>query len=158
MTEQQGKIIAIGSDHAAFREKEALRRCLIFKGHIVIDAGCDSDASCDYPEFAIRVAEMVSGKKAERGILLCGTGIGMSIAANKIPGVRAAVVFSETSAKAASEHNKANIICMGAREFTLEILAKFTHIWLDTKFEESEGSRHARRIQMINALDRRSYL
>ncbi|MCQ2512231.1 MAG: ribose 5-phosphate isomerase B [Lachnospiraceae bacterium] len=137
-------MIAIGSDHAGFEMKEALKKHLKEKGYEVKDFGTDSDQSCDYPEFAKAVSHCVADGVAEKGVLICGTGIGMSMAANKVKGIRAAVVGDAFSAQATREHNDANIICMGARVIDLEKATEFLNIFLSTDF--SFGENHIRRI------------
>ncbi len=141
-------MIAIGSDHAGFEMKEALKEHLKERGFEVEDFGTDSDASCDYPEFAHAVAHAVVDGKADKGVLVCGTGIGMSMAANKVKGIRAAVVGDAFSAQATREHNDANILCMGARVIDLEKATEFLDIFLDTPF--SNGENHVRRISKLD--------
>ena len=136
--------IAIGSDHAGFEMKEVLKQHLIDRGYSVTDVGTFSDASCDYPDFAVEVADRVVAKEADKGVLICGTGIGMSMAANKVPGIRAAVVGDAFSAEATRSHNDANVLCMGARVISEEEALQFLDIFLDTPF--SEGENHIRRI------------
>src|SRR5262245_27246267 len=106
--------IAIGSDHAGFKVKEHLKSVLAQLGHAVIDAGTDSDQPCDYPDFAEKVARTVAAGKAERGILVCGTGIGTAMTANRIPGALAATVHDRVTAEMSRKHNNANIFCVGA--------------------------------------------
>lgn len=137
-------MIAIGSDHAGFEMKEALKAHLKERGYEVRDFGTDSEASCDYPEFAHAVAHAVADGEAEQGVLVCGTGIGMSMAANKVKGIRAAVIGDAFSAKATREHNDANVLCLGARVIDLEKATEFLDIFLDTPF--SNGENHVRRI------------
>lgn len=137
-------MIAIGSDHAGFEMKEALKAHLAQRGCEVLDFGTDSAESCDYPEFAKAVAHAVADGRAESGVLICGTGIGMSMAANKVKGIRAAVIGDAFSAKATREHNDANVLCMGARVIDTEKAVEFLDIFLDTPF--SEGENHIRRI------------
>ena len=137
-------MIAIGSDHAGFEMKEALKKHLEEKGYEVKDFGTDSDQSCDYPEFAKSVSHCVADGTAEKGVLICGTGIGMSMAANKVKGIRAAVVGDAFSAQATREHNDANVLCMGARVIDLEKATEFLDIFLSTDF--SYGENHIRRI------------
>ncbi|MBU0753849.1 MAG: ribose 5-phosphate isomerase B [Planctomycetes bacterium] len=139
--------IKIGSDHAAYTAKEALKTLLRDEGHEIIDAGTDSEESCDYPNYAGMVAESVSRGEVERGILLCGTGIGMSIMANKFRGIRAALCHSVGTAEMSRAHNDANILCLGARILELELIRKITLKWLATPFE---GGRHARRLEIIS--------
>ena len=136
--------IAIGSDHAGFEMKEILKQHLIDRGYSVTDVGTFSDASCDYPDYAVEVANRVVAKEADKGVLICGTGIGMSMAANKVPGIRAAVVGDAFSAEATRSHNDANVLCMGARVIDVEKAREFLDIFRDTPF--SEGENHIRRI------------
>ena len=139
--------IAFGCDHAGYQMKLALMEHLKELGFEIKDFGTDSEASCDYPEFAKAVAKAVVNGEAEKGVLICGTGIGMSMAANKVKGIRAAVVGDEFSAKATREHNDANVLCMGARVINLEQATAFLDIFLDTPF--SEGENHIRRISKL---------
>ena len=137
-------MIAVGSDHAGYEMKEALKEHLKERGYEVKDFGTNNTESCDYPEFAKAVAAEVAEGNAEKGMLICGTGIGMSMAANKVKGIRAAVFSDEFSAQATREHNDANIICMGARVIDIEKATKLLDIFLDTPF--SNGENHIRRI------------
>ena len=137
-------MIAVGSDHAGYEMKEALKEHLKERGYEVKDFGTNSTDSCDYPEFAKAVAHEVAEGRAEKGMLICGTGIGMSMAANKVKGVRASVLTEEFSAQATREHNDANVICMGARVIDIEKATKLLDIFLDTPF--SNGENHIRRI------------
>lgn len=140
-------MIAIGCDHAGYELKLMLKDRLIKQGYEVCDVGTDSTQSCDYPQFARAVSELVAEGKARYGILICGTGIGMSIVANKVKGIRAAVVGDEFSAKATREHNDANVLCLGARVTAPEKALNLMDIFLDTPF--SEGENHIRRISQI---------
>ena len=142
--------VAIGSDHAGFAAKQALVAALKRMGHSVTDAGTESADPVDYPDFAAQVARAVAADEAERGVLICGTGIGMSMAANKIHGVRAAVVTNEFTAEMSRRHNDANILCLGARVLALEKMEEFCRIFLETPFE---GGRHAGRVGKITKLD-----
>jgi ribose 5-phosphate isomerase B len=142
--------IAIGADHAGFKVKEALKAALQNLGHTVLDLGTDSEDSTDYPDYARKVAELVSRGEAERGVLVCGTGIGMSMAANKVRGVRAAVVTSEETARLSRAHNDANVFCAGARVTDEATLERALRAWLETPFE---GGRHERRVAKIDDLD-----
>ena len=140
-------MIAIGSDHGGFALKKALMAHLDKRGLKYKDFGTYSEASCDYPAYGKAVANAVADGECERGILICGTGIGMSMTANKIPGVRAAVCGDCFSAEATREHNDANILCMGARVVGEGLALKITDTFLDTPFSHDE--RHIRRISQI---------
>ena len=144
--------IGIGSDHAGFATKDRLKRELEKMGHTVKDFGTHTDESCDYPDFAEAVARSVASGESERGVLLCGTGIGQSIVANKIPGVRAAVVHDEFTTRMSREHNDANILCAGARVLGADKIVELAKLWLATEFP---GGRHARRVEKIKKLDQR---
>ena len=139
--------IAIGADHGGKKKKNNIIDLLKNKGYEVKDFGTYSNESCDYPEFAKKVAESVANGNFDRGILICGTGIGMSIVANKFKGIRAALCSDTFSAKATREHNNSNILCMGARVISFEKAEEITRIWLETEFSQEE--RHIRRINMI---------
>ena len=139
--------IAIGSDHGGFNYKEKVKMVLAAQGVEIVDVGTNSLDSCDYPIFAKKVAGMVASGEVERGILICGTGIGMSIVANKFKGVRAALCSNLFSAKATREHNDSNILCMGERVLDEEFMLKIVGVWLNTPFANDE--RHKRRISMI---------
>ena len=138
--------IAIGCDHAAFEEKEKLKYFLRQKGYEVLDIGTNSSESVDYPKFGHSVANMVTNKIADKGIVICGSGIGISIAANKVKGIRAALCTSCEHAEMSRKHNDANILALGARMTDYELLESITTVWLDTEFE---GGRHLKRINMI---------
>lgn len=139
--------IAIGSDHGGFEYKKEIIKLLDVQGYNVEDFGTYTDKSCDYPEFAKKVSNAVASGDYDRGILICGTGIGMSITANKFRGIRAALCSDLFSAKATREHNNSNILCLGARVIDKDLALKITKIWLDTPFSNDE--RHIRRIGMI---------
>ena len=140
-------MIAIGCDHGGYAYKQMLMQHLEDRGIRYQDFGCFSPDSCDYPDYAIPVAKAVASGEFEKGILICGTGIGMSIAANKVHGIRAAVCGASFSATATREHNDANILCMGARVISEAKALEITDIFLDTPFSEEE--RHKRRISKI---------
>ena len=140
-------MIAIGSDHGGFALKQEILAHLRSRGLEFKDFGTYSEASCDYPIFAKAVARAVAEGECERGILICGTGIGVSITANKIPGIRCALCGDCFSAKATREHNDANILCMGARVVGEGLALKIADTFLDTPFSNDE--RHIRRISMI---------
>jgi len=145
--------IAIAADHAGFALKEKIRQRLAAEGHELFDFGTDSAESCDYPDFAQPVAGQVARKQVDRGILVCSTGIGMAIAANKIGGVRAAPAQSEDEVRLTREHNDANVLTLGARYLDEEQAARLVEIFLDTQFQ---GGRHARRLSKIEQLEQAS--
>ena len=142
--------VAIGCDHAGLTLKNAVIEHLKQRGFEVNDCGTYDSASCHYPVFAQKVAEAVTSGAAEKGILVCGTGVGMSMAANKIKGIRAACVSDCFSAEATRAHNDANIVCFGQRVVGEGLALKIVDTFLDTKFE---GGRHQIRIDMVNELD-----
>ena len=139
--------IIIGSDHAGYKAKEELKKHL--KCHTIIDKGANSEYSVGYPVYAEKVAREVA-KGDSTGILLCGTGMGVCMAANKVRGIRAALAYNESTAKLAKEHNNANILCVGARELSLEKIKKIADIFLKTKF--SDLDRHKKRVEEINRI------
>ncbi|MBQ7693482.1 MAG: ribose 5-phosphate isomerase B [Oscillospiraceae bacterium] len=140
-------MIAIGSDHGGFALKKALMAHLEERGLAYQDFGTYDEASCDYPIYAKKVARAVADGTCERGILICGTGIGVSIAANKVPGIRAALCGDCFSAEATRLHNDANVLCMGARVVGEGLALKIADTFLDTPFSQDE--RHIRRISLI---------
>ncbi len=140
-------MIAIGSDHGGFALKKALMAHLDKRGLAYKDFGTYSEASCDYPVYAKAVAHAVADGECERGFLICGTGIGVSITANKVPGIRAALCGDCFSAEATRQHNDANILCMGARVVGEGLALKIADTFLDTPFSNDE--RHIRRISQI---------
>lgn len=139
--------IGIGSDHAAFEFKEEIKKYLIDTGHEIKDFGASSTASVDYPDYGIAVAEAVARGECSKGIIFCGTGIGISISANKVKGIRAAVCTEPYSAKLSRLHNDANVLALGARVIGVEMAKMIIDIWLTTDFE---GGRHALRINKIS--------
>lgn len=142
--------IAIGSDHAGFVLKEQLRDRLKSQGHDVVDFGTNSTDSVDYPDFAEKVGDAVVHGQAERGILVCSSGVGMSIAANKINGVRAALGVSEEEVSYVRRHNDANVLAIGAKYTEPGLAEKISDVFLSTEFE---GGRHARRIEKIKKIE-----
>jgi ribose 5-phosphate isomerase B len=138
--------IALGSDHRGFETKQRISAKLRSWGHEVLDLGTNDQERCDYPDFAFEVARQVGSRQADRGILICGTGIGMSIAANKVPGVRAALCHDSITAEMSRRHNDANVLCLSADLLGEELIERMLRIWLDTQFE---GSRHQRRVEKI---------
>lgn len=144
--------IAFGCDHAGFAIKEKLINYIKSIGNEIIDCGTYSSKSCDYTDFALKVAQNVVSKKADKGILICGTGIGMSIAANKVKGIRAAVCWNKETAALISQHNDANIMCAGARFASVENICSWIKIFVETKFEE----RHLKRINKISQIEQQN--
>ena len=142
--------LAIGSDHGGFRLKEPIKTYLLAHDYEVTDFGTESEDSCDYPDFALPVAEAVAKGEYDRGILICGTGIGIGIVANKVKGVRAALCHDTFSAEACRNHNDANILTMGERIVGEGLALKIVETFLNSDFE---GGRHQRRVDKIKALE-----
>jgi len=142
-------IIPIASDHAGFAAKTVVKSLLEAMGHEPVDYGTHSDASVDYADYAVPVAQAVARKEYERGILVCGSGQGMCITANKIPDVRAALAWAPDIAKLAVQHNNANVLCLPGRFLTEDDIRAILASWLGAEFE---GGRHANRIQKIHDL------
>ncbi len=138
--------IALSSDHRGYRAKESIKEYLIAQGHSITDFGCGSPASCDYPDTAAPGALSVSSGDNERGIFFCGTGIGMSITANKVRGIRAALCHDELTAELSRRHNDANVLCLPADLAGEELIRRVVDVWLQTEYE---GGRHARRLKKI---------
>jgi len=138
--------VAIGADHGGFELKEKIIEYLKSKNIQYKDFGTFSSESCDYPEYAKKVAQAVSEKQFNRGILVCGSGIGMSIVANKFEGIRAALCWNESTAKSARTHNNSNILCLGERQLEDAFAVELADIWLNAEFE---GGRHQIRVDMI---------
>ena len=144
--------IALASDHAGYAEKERLKALLSDLGVEFEDLGTVSEASVDYPDYARAVAEQVADGRVEQGLLVCGSGTGMAITANKVPGVRAAVAWSEETARLARQHNDANVLAIGARTTPPGDIPNIVRAWFSTEFE---GGRHAARVAKISAVERR---
>ncbi|MCK5780374.1 MAG: ribose 5-phosphate isomerase B [Psychrilyobacter sp.] len=142
--------VAIGCDHGAFELKEKVIKFLQGNGYDILDLGCNSLDSVDYPKYGKAVGEAVVNKKAEKGIVLCGTGIGISIAANKVKGVRAALCNNTTTARLTREHNDANVLAIGARMVGDVLAFEMVETFLTTEFE---GGRHQKRIEMISEIE-----
>src|ERR687896_2370368 len=143
--------IALASDHAGYAEKERLKPLFRELGLEVEDLGTISEDSVDYPDYARKVAEQVAQGQAEQGVLVCGSGTGMAIAANKVAGVRAAVAWSEETARLARQHNDANVLAIGARTTPPADIPKIVRAWFSTEFE---GGRHAARVNKISDVER----
>ncbi len=138
--------IALGSDHAGFEVKELVKKHLESEGLDVEDLGTFSKDSCDYPDYARKVAEAVAKKECVRGILVCGSGVGVSIVANKVRGVRAALVHDAETAKLCRQHNDANVLCLAGRTVARDAVPHIVDVWLETEFE---GGRHKTRVDKI---------
>lgn len=143
--------IAIGSDHRGYEAKERIKALLQGMGVEVADLGTHEKRSCDYPDHGLAVAEAVSHGEADRGILFCGSGIGMSITANKVRGVRAALCHDELTAQMAARHNDANVLCLPADLVGNALMRRIVEVWLKTPFE---GGRHKTRIDKISEIER----
>ena len=144
--------IGIGNDHSALELKAEIIEFLKEKGHEVVDFGTDSSESCDYPKYGEAVGRAVVAKEVDCGILICGTGLGISLAANKVKGVRAAVCSEPFTAKMSRAHNNCNVLAFGARVVGAELAKMIVDVWLNT---ELEGGRHQRRVDMIMEIEER---
>lgn len=142
--------VAIGSDHRGFDLKRRLANLLEQKGHEILDLGCHRKENSDYPDQAFTVARAVADGRADRGILICGTGIGMCIAANKVNGVRAALCHDAITAEMSRRHNNANVLCLSSDLLGEELVEHLVGIWLATEFEQG---RHARRVEKITRFE-----
>ena len=142
-----GATIAVASDHAGFDLKEILKSDLQAAGYAVLDLGTNSTASVDYPDYGAAMGEAIAGGKAERGVLVCGSGIGISIAANRNPKVRAVLAHDATSARLSREHNDANVVAFGQRLIGVEVAREALKVFLNTAFE---GGRHAGRVAKLS--------
>jgi len=144
--------VALGCDHAGFILKDVVSAYLAQAGHDVLDEGTFSEESCDWPEFGERVAARVAAGEAERGIVICGTGIGMAMTANKLPGIRAAACNDLYTARYSRLHNDANVLSMGARVIGPGLALEIVRTWMETPFEEG---RHAHRLEKLTEIERR---
>lgn len=142
--------IALASDHGGFELKEAIKKYLEEKKVECIDLGTDSEASVDYPEYGEKAANSVMSKQCDKAIICCGTGIGISISANKVPGIRCAVVSDTFSAKMSREHNNANVLALGGRVVGIGLALEIVDIWINTAFA---GDRHKRRVDKIQIIE-----
>ncbi|MHC4228331.1 MAG: ribose 5-phosphate isomerase B [Planctomycetota bacterium] len=143
--------IAIGSDHRGFEAKQQVKAIAIELGHECIDVGTDDNNPVDYPDLAYLAATAVSNKQADVAILACATGIGMSMAANKVRGIRAALCHDELSAQISRDHNDANVLCLSADQIGAVLLRKMVEVWLSTEFS---GGRHERRVRKIEVIEK----
>ncbi len=142
--------IAVGSDHRGFEAKEQIKAIVTQMGHKCIDFGTSDTHPVDYPDLAYLVAKAVSNEEVERAILVCATGLGMSITANKIKGIRAALCYDELSAQISRDHNDANVLCLSGDQIGEVLLRKIVEVWLNTEFS---GGRHQRRVNKIAAIE-----
>jgi len=142
-------IIPIASDHAGFEAKEVTKKILEEMGHMPVDFGTHSSDSVDYPDYAVQVAEKINKKEHEQGILICGSGQGMCMTANKYPNVRGALVYDTKSASLTRKHNNANVLCLPGRSLDKDQIKDILVSWFDTNFE---GGRHERRVNKIRSL------
>jgi ribose 5-phosphate isomerase B len=143
--------VVIGSDHAGYELKEQIKVVLEEKGCTIIDVGTESPASVDYPDFGIKAATLVARGEVDRGVLICGTGVGMSIVANKVKGVRASLIYDLYTAIQSRKHLDANILVLGGRVTGKDLAAEIVRAWLDTPFE---GGRHQKRIEKIERYEK----
>lgn len=145
--------IAMGNDHTAIEMKNYIKEFVESKGYEVIDFGTNSTESCDYPEYGEKVGRAVADGKADLGIAICGTGVGISLACNKVRGIRACVCSEPYTAKLSRMHNDSNVLCFGARVIGQEMAKMITEEWLDAKYE---GGRHQRRVDMVMDIEKRN--
>lgn len=141
--------IALAADHGGYKLKERVKDYLVKKGYEIIDLGCNSDESVDYPHYGKACGEAVMAGKAEKGIAFCGTGIGISIAANKVKGVRCALCTNKLMAEMTRKHNDSNVLALGGRILDKETAFEIVDVWLNTEFE---GGRHQRRVDLLNEM------
>jgi len=144
--------IVIGSDHAGFALKEAVKASLAAAGHRIVDMGTGTEESVDYPDYGILAAEGVSSGRFERGVLVCGSGVGMAIVANKFPGVRAALCLDVETARLSRQHNDSNVLVLAGRKTDPETAGRIARAWLETPFD---GGRHQRRLDKIRELEQK---
>ena len=149
---RQGRVVAFGADHGGYALKQALKDFVAGLGYSVLDCGTHSTEAVDYPDLAFAVARLVSGGEAWRGILVDGAGIGSAMAANKVPGVRAALCYDHASARNSREHNDANVLTLGAGLVGPSLAQQITQAWLSTEFG---GGRHQKRVDKIMEIERR---
>ena len=143
--------VSTGSDHRGVEPRKIVRAAIESAGHESVDVGSDSTESCDYPDFAVLVCEKITGGTCERGILVCGSGIGMSIAANKVDGIRAALCYDVETARLSRQHNDANVLCLPSEQLKESDMQEMITVWLKTDFE---GGRHARRVEKMMAIEK----
>jgi len=144
--------VALGADHRGYQAKERIKQLLVERGHEVLDFGTDAPRSCDYPDMAFPASKAVVDGKAQLGVLICGTGIGMCIASNKVPGVRAALCHDELTCEMARRHNDANVLCLPADLIGEALMKRIVDVWLRTSFE---GGRHEGRLEKIREIEQK---
>ena len=144
--------IALGCDHGGFPLKQRVASVIQAAGHTVVNCGTDSDCSVDYPDYALRVGQVIVSGEADRGILLCGSGVGISVAANKIPGIRAGVCHDIYSAHQGVEHDDMNVLCLGARIVGEEVAVELVRAFINAQFTQEE--RHLRRLNKVLQIER----
>ena len=144
--------IALGADHGGVNLKRAVHRFLEDKGHFVINKGTDVETAVDYPDFALKVAQAVASGEADRGIMICGSGVGASVAANKVPGVRAGLCHDTYSAHQGVEHDDVNVLCLGARVIGSALALEIVGTWVEARFSEDE--RHVRRLAKVREIEK----
>jgi ribose 5-phosphate isomerase B len=142
--------IAVGSDHRGFDAKQVVKAMVVQMGHECVDFGTDGTSPVDYPDLAYIVGQAVSNKQADRAILICATGLGMSIAANKVKGIRAALCHDELTARISRDHNDTNVLCLSGDQLGEVLLRKIVEAWISTQFS---GGRHQRRVSKIEAIE-----
>jgi len=145
--------VAVGCDHAGFPLKKTIVECLQQEGHNVLDMGTNSEEACDYPDFALAVAESIRDGKAELGVVVCGSGVGASVAINKVPGVRGAVCHDTFSAHQGREDDDTNVLCLGARIVGQSLATEILRSWLHARFSGAE--RHVRRLNKVLAIEKK---
>jgi ribose 5-phosphate isomerase B len=145
--------VAIGSDHRGFEAKEHIKRVLMQMGHEVTDYGTNNDSSTDYPDYAIPVCQAIQAGKAERGLLLCGSGIGMSMVANKMKGIRAALCHDELTSEMSRRHNDANVLCLASDLLGDELMRRVVEIWMVTAFDAGRHERRVKKIMKVESLE-----
>ena len=141
--------IALASDHGGYEFKELVKKHLQEQGYEIVDFGCNEKERCDYPDYGKPAAESVATGSADRGILICSTGIGMCMVANKVPGVRGGLVYNDHTAELTRRHNNTNVLCLGGLEFPHKDMLRWVDIWLTTPFD---GGRHERRVEKVMSL------
>ena len=144
--------VALGGDHAGFPLKQAVADHFASQLESLVDCGTHDDSSCDYPDFAVAVAKQIAAGQVDRGVIVCGSGVGVSVAANKIPGIRAAICHDSYSARQGVEHDDMNVLCIGGRIIGSELAFEVVRAFLGARYQPAE--RHARRLEKVNEIER----